>query len=344
MGAARRPLAGRPPPRHAGVLIADAHSDLLLELVHRRLEDRPFERHWLPQLERGGVRLQVCAMYVGLEDVPESALRRAVEQVTAFVRAARESDRAVAVRTSADLQRLGDRVGLVLALEGCEPLGADAEALDVFWELGVRVVGLTWNRRNAFADGAAEPGGGGLSRAGEALVERLVDLGAAIDLAHASERTFDDVLARCGDAPVLVSHAGCRAVQDVPRNVSDRQLRALAERGGVLGVMLIPLAIGVPATIERAVDHVEHAAAVMGDEGVALGGDFTRQLHRALGPGRPDPLLPPGELDRAVEGLAGPEDYPALVEALRRRGWDGARLDGLLRGNLLRVLERALPA
>jgi membrane dipeptidase len=344
VGATRRPLAGRAPPRDARVLIADAHNDLLLELVHRRLEERPFERHWLPQLERGGVSLQVCPMYVGVEDLPESALRRAVEQVAAFGRAVREAERVAAVRTSGDLDGLGDRIGLVLSLEGCEPLGSDPEAIDVFWELGVRMVGLTWNRRNAFADGCAEPAGGGLSTLGRALVDRLVGLGAAIDLAHASERTFADVLERSGDAPVLVSHAGCRAVHDIPRNVSDDQLRSLAERGGVLGVMLIPLAVGQPATIERVVDHVVHAASVMGDDGVALGGDFTRQLHRATGGGRPDPLLPPGELDQAVGGLAGPADYGALVEVLRRRGWDGERLAGLLRGNLLRVLRRALPA
>jgi membrane dipeptidase len=151
------------------------------------------------------------------------------------------------------------------------------------------------------------------------------------------------VLARSGDAPVLVSHAGVRAVHDIPRNLSDAQLEALGERGGVLGAMLIPFAVGQPATLERVIDHVDHAASILGDAGVALGGDFTVQLERAPGGGRPDPLLPAGELGRAVTGLAGPEDYPALVEALRRRGWEGERLDGLLRGNLLRVLRRALP-
>jgi membrane dipeptidase len=205
------------------------------------------------------------------------------------------------------------------------------------------MVGLTWNRRNAFADGLTEPQGGGLSRLGEQLVDRLVTLGAAIDLAHASPRTFDDVLERAPGAPVLVSHAMCRSVHDVERNLSDAQLRALAGRGGVVGMMLLPIVVGDPPTIDRVLDHIDHATDVMGAEHVCLGGDFIRQMHRATGPGRPDPLLPPGELDRAVEGLAGPEDYPALVEALRSRGWAGDRLDGLLRGNLLRVLHRALP-
>jgi membrane dipeptidase len=283
-------------------------------------------------------------VYVGADDIPEAALRRSVEAVAAFGRAVRESGRVVHVRSAADLDGLGDRIGLLLALEGCEPLGSDPEAIGVFHELGVRMVGLTWNRRNAFADGCSEPAGGGLSLAGIELVEHLVERGIAIDLAHASERTFADVLDRSGDAPVLISHGGCRALHDIPRNFSDAQLAAVAERGGVLGVMLIPFSVGSPANLDRVVDHVEHAASVMGDGAVALGGDFTVQLERATGGGRPDPLLPPGELARGVEGLAGPEDYPALVEALRRRGWEGERLDGLLHGNLLRVLRRALPA
>jgi membrane dipeptidase len=325
--------------------IADAHNDLLLELVHRRYEERPFERHWLEPLRRGGVGLQVCPMYVGIGDTPENALRRAFEQVAAFNRAVRESNGdVVAVRTRADLDHLDGRLGLVLSLEGCEPLGSDPEAIEVFWELGVRMVGLTWNRRNAFADGLAEPAGGGLSRLGEELVDRMVALGMAIDLAHASLKTFEDVLARSSDTPVLVSHAGCRAVHDTERNLADEQLRALASRDGLLGVMLVPIAVGEPATIERVVDHVDHAVGVMGNEHVGFGGDFVRQMHRAVGLGRPEPLLPPGELDRAVEGLAGPEDYPALADALQQRGYGGERLGAILSENLLRFLRRALPA
>src|SRR5207249_3634216 len=121
----------------------------------------------------------------------ERALAEALAQTTAFRRAVRQAGERVAwVRTHEDLDALGDRVGLMLSLEGCEPLGSDPELFDVFWELGVRMVSLTWNRRNAFADGAGEPAHGGLSARGRELVARLVELGAIVDLAHASERTF----------------------------------------------------------------------------------------------------------------------------------------------------------
>ncbi len=331
--------------------IADAHNDLLLELVFRSGEDNPFARHWLEPLERGGVRLQVCAVFSPFEHLPEGALRLALQQVAACHRAAREnSDRVVLVRTRAELElaERSGRLGLVLALEGAEPLGYDPALADVFWELGVRLVSLTWQRRNAFADGNGEPPTGGLSELGRRLVGRLASLGMIIDLAHASDRTFAEVLELAPDATVLVSHTACRALLDTPRNASDEQLRALAAREGVAGIFAVPLFVDPKRrSLERLVDHIEHAIAVAGEAHVALGGDFVAQLVRsgAVRVNEADLRLPPGyTLDTAIDGLAGPEDYPRLVAALRARGHDGDALDGLLHGNLARVLRRGLPA
>jgi membrane dipeptidase len=329
-------------------VIADAHNDLLIELVHRRGEERPFEQYWLPKLAAGDVGVQVCPLYAELERGPERALATVLEQTTAFRRAVAECpDRVAPVRTRRDLDALDGRIGLMLSVEGCEPLGTSPHLVEVLWELGVRMVALTWNRRNVFADGAAEPAHGGLSGLGRELVDLLSQLGAIIDLAHASDRTFWDVLEQAPDAPVVVSHACCRSLVPTPRNVPDDQLRALAERGGVFCVMALPLVVD-PArpTIERLVDHVDHAVEVMGIEHVGLGGDFIRQV--ALAVGLDDltaTLLPSGQtMVDPVEGLAGPEDYPALVEALRRRGYDGGELEAILSGNLLRLLREALPA
>ena len=110
--------------------------------------------------------------------------------VASFHRAVSENgDRVVQVQTAADLDRVesGERLGLMLSLEGVECFGVEIWPADVFHALGVRMAGLTWNRRNAFADGAAEDGGG-LSRLGRELVDRLVELGVVLDLAHASSR------------------------------------------------------------------------------------------------------------------------------------------------------------
>ena len=334
-------------------MIADAHTDLLLELSYREHalgEDGVFARTWLPLLEAGDVALQVCPVYVDVGVQPEGSLREALRGVASFHRALRENaDRVVQVRTAADLDAVeaGERIGLMLSLEGVEQFGVEIWPADVFHELGVRMAGLTWNRRNAYADGAAEEGGG-LSRLGRELVDRLVSLGVILDLAHASRGTFAEVLERANGAPVTYSHGGCRTVHETPRNLDDSQLQALAGAGGLFGVMIHPLAIDpVERTIDRVIDHLEHAVRVMGPDRVCLGGDFTRRLWEAMPtpPERKDGLIPPGLKPGAgIDGLAGPECYPALVAALEARGWAENAIEAVASRNLLRFLRHALGA
>ena len=332
-------------------MIADAHLDLLFELGYRELhfgERETFARTWLPLLEAGNVRLQVCPAFVDLDRQPEGSLREALGQATCLLRAVRESpDRLVQIRTAADLDDVtrGDRIGLMLSLEGVEPFGYETWPAETFWELGMRMAGLTWNRRNPYADGAAEDGG--LSGLGRTLVDELVRLGVILDLAHASPATFAEVLARLSGAAVICSHAACRAVNDHPRNLTNDQLKALADAGGLFGLMLHPLAIGHDSrTIDRVVDHLEHAAGVVGLERVCFGGDFTTRLTEVLPPmpEPPDGLMPAGLRPGAgIEGLKGPEDYPALIAALDARGWSPGDIEAVSWGNLTSFLRRSLP-
>ena len=274
-------------------MIADAHLDLLLELAYRELrfgEQRAFESSWLPLLDAGSVGLQVCPIFVELERQPEGTLREALGQATCLLRAVRENgERVLQVRTAADLDEVerGERIGLMLSLEGVEQFGYELWPAETFWELGMRMAGLTWNRRNPYSDGAAEEGG--LSRLGRALVDRLAELGVIVDLAHASPAAFAEIVARAGGAPVICSHAACRAVNDHPRNLTDDQLRTLAAAGGLFGLMIHPLAIGhEERTIAKVLAHLEHAIEVVGLERVCLGGDFTTRLSQVLPP-MPEP-------------------------------------------------------
>jgi membrane dipeptidase len=335
-------------------VIADAHVDLLLELSYREHllgEEEVFAHTWLPVLEAGGVGLQVCPVYVDVAVQPEGALREALRQVASFHRALDENPARVAqIRTASDLDAVesGERIGLMLSLEGVEEFGVELWPADVFHELGVRMAGLTWNRRNAFADGAAEEQGG-LSRLGRELVRRLVGLGVVLDVAHASRGTLTDVLREADGAPVLCSHGGCRGVHDTPRNLDDDQLRALAAAGGVFGLMLHPIAIDpVERTLDRAVDHLAHAAEVMGGvDRVCLGGDFTRRLWEVIPPPPipRDGLMPPGlRPGQGRDGLAGSDDYPNLVAALQRRGWSEHEVSAVTHRTLLDFLRRSLPA
>ena len=330
-------------------LIVDAHNDLLLELTLRRDEGNPFGRHWLPQLRTGGVGVQVCPLYAA--DPKSPARETASAQVEAFRRAVSDNaEEVVQVRSSADLDALDGRIGLVLSMEGVEALEGDPAAFDEFVDAGVRMASLTWNYANAFAGGIDTPEEG-LTDVGRELLGRFAECGVVLDLSHASTPTFFEALDAAPDAQVVVSHAGCRAVHDHPRNVSDDQLDALAERGGVLGMMALTLTVGRDSpSLERYVDHFDHAVSRIGIDHVGLGADFIDQVIDAevaagleLAEATKEAMRVGGGT-LAIRELRGPADYPALVEALLARGYDGERLDAILGGNLLRVLRAALPA
>jgi membrane dipeptidase len=329
-------------------VIADAHSDLLLELAYRSGEENAFARYWLRGLVVGGVKLQLCALTAHYEQLPAGASRQVLEQILACYRLVRETPSVRLVRTGDDVdavvQDAGSR-GVLLALQGTEALGYSPGNVDVYWQLGVRVFALAWIRRNPFSDAVTEAPAGGLSSLGSAYLRRLGELGGILDLAHTNDASFSQALEEF-QGPVFVSHAGCRAVNTTQRNLSDAQLRALAERDGILGVMVQPSAIDPKrAEIARVVDHIDHAVETIGIERVALGADFGRQIARAGAIRRPpDSLRPVGmSLDFSIEELAGPDDYPNLVAALESRGYRDAALDSILFGNLTRFLSRALP-
>ena len=217
-------------------------------------------------------------------------------------------------------------------MEGVEPLEGDPGAFEEWYELGVRSASLTWNYANEFAGGIETPTQG-LTDRGRQLVRRFRELGVVLDLAHASEQTWRDVLEE--EVPFSVTHAGCRAVHDHPRNLADWQLEALAARGGVLGMMALAFVVDPEApTIPRWVDHFDHAVAVMGDEHVGLGADFVDQVADAEKELGVDELPPAGQTLAAgkarfgLEGFTGPDDYPALVAVLKERGYEGERLRG----------------
>src|SRR5437879_4178032 len=178
------------------------------------------------------------------------------------------------VRTGKDLDGLASRVGILLHLEGCEAL-SEPEDLKIFYRLGVRSIGLTWNYDTKYASSCLSRKDYGLTGEGEALVEMANRLGVMVDLSHAGPRTCRNVLG-VSETPPSFSHADAYSVQKHPRNATDELIRKVGRRRGVIGLTFINSCIGEPADASRLAEHAMHIARGGAAGTLALGTHYTR--------------------------------------------------------------------
>ncbi|MFZ7127121.1 MAG: dipeptidase [Desulfobacterales bacterium] len=330
---------------HREAYVVDAHFDLPFDVLDRRERGdvEVFAKRHHRNLVDGGVDMVVAAVFVEDFYLPEMGLRRALDEIAVLIedlestpglaRICRSADEAFSVKTSGS-------IALLLSLEGADPIGDDLGLLRVFYELGARGLGLTWSRRNSAADGsffqeARQGKSGGLTAFGMRLVEKAQALGMVIDVSHLNDEGFWDVMDAV-DGPVIASHSNCRALRAIPRNISDRQIEALASKGGVVGINAIDKFLCEAhdgATIDHLLDHVDHVVKVAGVDSVGIGLDLCdgfENWHRLpLGPQSKD----------VVEGHA---RFPEITEGLLRRGYADEKVKKILGGNFMRVFSRVL--
>jgi membrane dipeptidase len=236
------------------------------------------------------------------------------------------------VRSYADIPRFFEEgtLAMVLHIEGAEAIKEDLSNLEEYYRRDVRSLGLVWSRPNAFGDGvpfrfpSSPDTGDGLTRAGKELVRECSRLGILVDLAHINEKGFWDA-ARMLKTPLVVSHTAVHAICASSRNLTDAQIDAVGESGGLIGIMFEPMELapsGRPdsgASLEDLIRHIDTIAGRIGIDHVGLGSDFD-------GADMPESL-------RDVSHL------PDLVQALREKGYQGEDLDKITYQNWLRVLK-----
>ncbi|MCR4397348.1 MAG: dipeptidase [Firmicutes bacterium] len=314
------------------------HDDAMMDVVERRRagKEGALVQEHLGRMRASGVGLALLAVYVESAYKPFASLERAVRCLGGLLaELSGAGDEFFVVRNAGDLDRLREgSVGIVIALEGAEPLGATLDNLYVFHQAGVRSLGLTWNQRNLVADGIWETGG--LTEFGRQVVSLSESLEILVDVSHLNERSFWDV-AEVARKPFVASHSNARAVCDHPRNLTDDQIRAISRSGGVVGLNFYsPTLAPRDASIDDAVAHLRHMIAVAGEDHVALGPDFVdfmvEQTKRETGA--------PPQLTRGLESV---ECIPAFIEHLADLGFSEETLRKVLGSNFIRVLRRVLP-
>lgn len=250
------------------------------------------------------------------------------------------------VLTTQDIRRAKSekRIGIIFGFQNSAMMGSHADRVDIFADLGVRIIQLTYNGANALGGGALAPPGDGLTPFGHEVVERLNAKRVIVDLAHSGRQICLDA-ARVSRQPIAISHTGCRALVDLPRNKTDEELRLVASKGGFVGIYFMPfLTTGRNATSDDVVAHIEHALKVCGEDHVGIGtdGSFTQvddlnayrvSLAKEIANRRADGISAPGErpdIFPFVIDLRGPDQLRRLAEKLASRGHSATRIEKIM--------------
>lgn len=265
------------------------------------------------------------------------------------------SDSLILVHTAADIERAKSegKVGIIFGPQNANAAQHDLRLLRILQELGVRIMQLTYNERNLFGDGAAEPADAGLSVLGRDAIEEMNRLGIVIDLSHCGDRTTFDAIEASSD-PVVFSHANSRTIHPSPRNKTDDHLKAMAETGGVVGLALWSpmLAYDHWPTLDDFVKHVDYVVSLIGIDHVAIGTDHNESanqhewtLNSSKTEGRyPSVTAQMGDWyvfeTRCANGGSSVLDFPNIAEAIARLGFGDDELSAILGGNWMRVLRQ----
>jgi membrane dipeptidase len=332
---------------HAHGLV-DLHFDLPMDLYEKRARANVLVTEFLPEFEAGNIGVLGVALYIDDRYMPEMALRVGLDQIARLYAEVEMSDRFAICKSHQEILRAREagRIALLITMEGVEPFGADLDLLRVFFELGVRVIGLTHVRRNAAGSGGVFAASGssrdGLTSFGRDLVQACEALGIMIDLAHINPAGFDDICSHTTKPPV-VSHSNARRYHDIERNLSDEQIRMVGQRGGVIGVNAVLVSPRQDeATLDRYVDHIEHVAALIGIDGVGIGFDFFEFLYRQWPESAQEELAAKLTRPCFIPDLTNHSHARNLTRKLIERGFGDEQITKILFGNWMRMFAQLL--
>lgn len=336
---------------HHKAIILDCHSDVGGHIFRRRMRGAisVLEQKIRGQLKTGNVTGSLnalisdseCLTYGGPGAAAVNGLR-AIE----FAKQEIESANGWVIHAThaEDFRRAKreNKVAFAFHFEGGMPIGSDLALVRVFKEMGLSSMGLTWNMRNQIADGIGDRSVSGLSNFGAELIPELNRRRILIDVSHLSDKGFWDVLG-LSNMPVIASHSNARTLCDHPRNLSDEQIQALAEKGGTIGMVFYsPFIDTERPSLERLLDHVEHIVRLVGVEHIAIGPDFTDYFVDDLPANLPRDTLPTQDpsTTKYPDEIADTSKLVNFTRGLVSRGYSDNEMFKILGENVLMVLQR----
>ncbi len=343
----KEPIEERIDRLHAGGVI-DMHFDLPMDLYEKRDRRNVLETEFLPEFEAGNISVVGAAIYIEDRYLPQNGLRVALDQIARLYAETAASERFAICKGYREIQegRETGRIAFLITMEGVEPLGTDLNQLRVFYELGVRSIGLTHARTNSAGHGGIFAVSGspreGLTGFGREVVRECETLGVIIDLAHINPAGFGEILS-ITTKPPIVSHTNIRRYYDIERNISDEQIKMIGGRGGVIGVNSILVSPREEeSTMDRYVDHIEHVANLIGIDGVGIGFDFFEFIYQQWPESRQKELAAKFTKPHFIPDLTNHSHAQNLTRRLIERGFSDVDIEKILRRNWLRIFKELL--
>lgn len=308
-------------------------------------------------LREAGVTASIYTVALPMDDAPE-----ALSRVNEYYQTLQRDPTSRIVRTATDIEeyKKAGTYGVIIGCQNSRLIGTDLAWLEVFWQLGLRTLQLTYNERNFVGDGCLEPDDAGLSHFGRRVVREANRIGLTVDLSHASPRTCLEAIEH-SERPCMISHAGIDSVVPGPRSVREDVMRALADAGGLVGVTTFPNVNWRGGdrrpSLGDFLDALERAIDTVGINHVGIGTDYaaapkaypdwviqylaeTYAPYRGGKPARPGLSEVLGGIDihdEQLDGFAGMHHLPRVTDGLIRRGYEASEIRKVLGENFLRV-------
>jgi membrane dipeptidase len=343
---------------HDDSIVVVGHSDIIASDVDWRRENgerEVLDRRHLPTLRTGGVTV-VCDHvggdaqygYLPATRLETGYLQRFMRALDHTYSELEESQAFILATTTDDIRRAKreGKIAFVICLEGASPLENEISYLRNFYRLGLRCLGLTHDVRNGLADGIRERSGSGLTYFGVKVVEECNRLGIVVDVSHLSDRGTEDVLASSSQ-PIIASHSNARALCPQPRNLPDALIKAIAERGGVIGFHALNTLVSKEPnpTIDDILRHIAHIARIGGTGCIAIGPDVMENWEASIFTTVTERSstvygIPKLRLNYSYpKGFRSNAELPNLTRGLLKLGFAESDVVNFLGGNLMRVFE-----
>jgi len=313
---------------HHDAVLVDSHNDFIWQVYKKGVDfgrDNRSTQSDLPKFIEGGVDVQVFAVWIPTKKVRQSYAFTIAQIDRLKVIEEENTDAFEFAYSFEDMKRILEEKKMcgLIGIEGGTAIENDLDNINEFYELGVRYIGLTWNNSNNIGTSARDEYKkgleGGLTEFGFEVVKRMDEVGMLIDVSHLGEGTFWDVIETTKN-PIIASHSNCYSIHPHYRNLTDGQIKAIADGGGVINVNFHNGFLGA-ATVDKIVDHIDYIKELVGVDYIGIGSDFDGGIN------------PPVDLYDATQ-------YPEITRELVERGYTEEEIRKILGLNFIRVFKQ----